>query len=99
MGAVGVHRLDAQTELPGDGPAVLALTDQPQDFKLTVGEPGYGRGGPRATAGQGIQNAARYLRTDINLSAQHLPDGIEDFFGPFLFHDVAAPAGAQNPLG
>src|SRR5208283_5987761 len=40
MGPVGIHSLDAQVKLPGNGVTVLALADQLENLEFTVSQAG-----------------------------------------------------------
>ncbi len=100
VGAVGIGGFEADGEFLGDGAVVFALAGEAEDFEFAGGEFGEeGAGGGGAGAGEGFEDGGGGAVAGVDVAEEDSGDGEEDGVGVFLFHDVAAAAGAEDAFG
>src|SRR5512134_1023489 len=95
---VNLNGLDAQVQLPGNFTRSPALPDKLEYSEFAVSQPADRGRAALATTGKYFQDAGGHFVADINLSGEHLPDGLHQNLATFLFHHVAAAAGPQHTL-
>jgi hypothetical protein len=96
---VDLDGFDAQVQMFGNIPRWLALAQHLKHLEFAIGQAlDWGLGiGPMA--GKVFKNPRGDFFTDINAPAQHLTDGLHEALAAFLFHDVTAASGSQDPFG
>jgi len=91
---------DIEPELPSNLLVVLPPAEQFQDIEFQIAEL-IQRAGfqPESASGRSFRSAGQDFFTEIDMSAQNITDGVDDFFRILLFHDVAVSPSPQHPVG
>src|SRR5271168_1973938 len=100
MSLVGFNGFHAEVKFFGDLAGSMTLPNKAEHFEFAITE--VGDGGISQSAGASdvvLEHLVGDAIAHINLTSQNAADGDQDFFGGFLFHDVAVGASSERAFG